>query len=426
MKKYHDLLVSGILGISIALVGSVVTIIANQTTATTSKIETSSNSTTIYLNSNSKTQSYLAKTAPEEQSATITNLDAVKMLNPNDGWAWGYEGGNFKLIKTNNGGQTWGRIDLPIEPPQFDAENNQGIVSVYFLDGQYGWISWSKSKNSSLTILRTKDGGQNWEELTASVPNTVAIVNKIEFVNPKRGWILCSSQYGLSGTQKFLFSTEDGGESWHNLTANNFLPYAGTLTDINFINDTDGWLTVGNPASANVFLLKTTDGGKTWSDKGKSIPIPKEDQNMDAVFVEAPIFSPPGNEEGILLVSFYTENKRHPVLYLTENSGETWTSIAMEKLVNSFVNRKGLPAFFLNTKEGWSFKEGVIYGTTNSGKTWTLIPSKTLSDALKKYPKIEQMEFVNRQVGWLILSSQDSSHSRLLKTTDGGITWIAQ
>jgi photosystem II stability/assembly factor-like uncharacterized protein len=215
---------------------------------------------------------------------------------------------------------------------------------------------------------------------------------------------------GLSGTQKFLFSTEDGGKSWHNLTANNFLPYAGTMTDIKFLNDTDGWLTVGNPASANIFLLKTTDGGKTWINKGKSMTIPKEYQKMDAVLVEAPIFSTPGNKEGILLVSFYSENKRHPVLYLTKNNGETWTPIPIKRLVNALVNEKGSPAFFLNVKDGWSLKEGVIYGTNNRGKTWTAIRSKSLSDALKKYPRIKQLEFINRQIGWLILSSQDGSH----------------
>ncbi|MEG3436675.1 hypothetical protein V0288_06040 [Pannus brasiliensis CCIBt3594] len=419
MKNSRNLLIFSLFGIGIALTANGATVIAVPTTDIP-RLEIPSRFTTIRTGRDAK---FPIETAREERSTTILQESRLKMLDPDNGWSWGYKEGNFQLQKTRDGGRTWQVVPLPVEPPRFNADSDGGTVAVNFPNRRDGWIGWIDPRKSSLIALATEDGGQRWKTATAPVPDTASIVNGIEFVNPNRGWVVLSSSYGVSGTRKFLLSTENGGKEWKDLTRDNFLPYAGTIVNLKFVNETDGWLTIGDPSSSAVRLWKTTDGGKTWGDRSGSLPIPPEYRAMSAFFVEAPVFSPPADRQGILPVTFYAGNQRHPVLYLTENRGETWIPIPMKRLENALVNGKGSPAFFLNASDGWTLKNGTLYRTGNSGKTWSVIPSRTLSSALKNYPRIEQMQFVNPQVGWLMVSSSDTDRSRLLKTTDGGVTW---
>jgi len=61
-----------------------------------------------------------------------------------------------------------------------------------------------------------------------------------------------------------LYSTSDGGQHWTKLSPGaNFKQ----ITDLSFVSSTTGWA-IGRQSNTSSFLLKTTDGGKTWT------PIP--------------------------------------------------------------------------------------------------------------------------------------------------------
>ena len=364
------------------------------------------------------------KSVAERDTATTRSLDALQALNPDTAWAWGYQQGSFTLLKTMSGGRDWHRIPLPLQPPHYDSENAQAAVSVYFLNERYGWIGWIDVQTSSLQLLKTADGGQHWQHADSPVPPNVTLIRKIEFVTPDTGWILYLSQSGLSGVNKFLYASQDGGNSWHSIMST--LPYPGTRVNIHFLNATDGWITIGNPASSNILLFRTTDGGKTWENMDKFLPVPKSYKKFNALSASSPVFSGPHNLAGIFSVNFYAENQHYPVLYHTGNGGETWSPIVMKGFANATVNRNGSPAIFINATDGWSLKNSNLYSTNNSGRTWRVMRSKSLKDVLDNYPTIRQLDFVTRQVGWILLESKDDGQSQLLKTTDGGSTWSAQ
>jgi hypothetical protein len=46
-----------------------------------------------------------------------------------------------------------------------------------------------------------------------------------------------------------------------------------------------------------------------------------------------------------------------------------------------------------------------------------------LTSNLKKYPKVVKMQFISSDVGWLLIETEDKKRSRLMMSTDGGVSW---
>jgi len=71
-------------------------------------------------------------------------------------------------------------------------------------------------------------------------------------VDMQRGWVTDGM---------VLYSTSDGGQHWTKL-------YPGAnfkqVADLSFVSSTTGWA-IGGQSNTSSFLLKTTDGGKTWT-----------------------------------------------------------------------------------------------------------------------------------------------------------------
>ncbi|GAH51227.1 unnamed protein product [marine sediment metagenome] len=79
---------------------------------------------------------------------------------------------------------------------------------------------------------------------------------------------------------------------------------------------------------------------------------------------------------------------------------------------------------FLNDKEGWDLNKDQVYRTTDRGQNWLpLKADNVLTDTLKNYPQLAQVQFISSKVGWLLLETTELKKSILLKTSDGGNTW---
>ncbi len=87
--------------------------------------------------------------------------------------------------------------------------------------------------------------------------NTLAWLHDVYFINETKGWIA-----GSGGT---LLATTDGGKNWKkiiNFTQDN-------LKQVYFSDENNGWLLCerniyNRGANASSYLLKTSDGGKSW------------------------------------------------------------------------------------------------------------------------------------------------------------------
>lgn len=98
-------------------------------------------------------------------------------------------------------------------------------------------------------IVKTTDCGFNWELLPSHVN---FFLNKIQFTDALTGYII-----GGDPTGGFLLKTLDAGRSWQLIdlhTPDKVIP-----TGMFFLSNTNGFI------SGESLFIKTTDGGKTWS-----------------------------------------------------------------------------------------------------------------------------------------------------------------
>ena len=87
-------------------------------------------------------------------------LYGIHFVDKNTGWA---VGGNYTVLKTDNGGSSWTVHDVP------GLDCWCYFRSVYFSDENTGWIVGGGEKG---VIYKTTDGGANWEtEMFNNVEN---------------------------------------------------------------------------------------------------------------------------------------------------------------------------------------------------------------------------------------------------------------
>jgi photosystem II stability/assembly factor-like uncharacterized protein len=79
-----------------------------------------------------------------------------------------------------------------------NSRTDKTLYNVDFRDSEEGYAVGAKG-----TILRTENGGTNWEVVKTNFPNTFLRVN---FADDKNGWIV-----GYSGT---ILRSSDKGKTW--------------------------------------------------------------------------------------------------------------------------------------------------------------------------------------------------------------------
>jgi photosystem II stability/assembly factor-like uncharacterized protein len=116
------------------------------------------------------------------------------------------------------------------------------------------------------TILATSDGGRTW----ARVWRGAQQLRDVDFVSASTGWALGDG---------ILLGTVDGGQHWRQLGQ----PRSGPLRRVHFSSRTEGWGVAGGTDHATegpmlprgaTTLVRTTDGGRSWSALG--VPAPPQ------------------------------------------------------------------------------------------------------------------------------------------------------
>jgi photosystem II stability/assembly factor-like uncharacterized protein len=174
------------------------------------------------------------------------------------GWILGTNG---SLLVTHDGGVTWQVQPLPITP---DARG--GISSPKFFDPQHGQIVAWASSSSSVVLLVTSDGGSTW--VVRSLPGEFQWLAG-NFVDANHGWAV-AGQGPISSEAAVdlpLYKTDDGGLTWVPVLTNIlFTSPEGPIGFFFFVDSNNGFaVRYDNRFSGFSQLLKTTDGGRTWT-----------------------------------------------------------------------------------------------------------------------------------------------------------------
>ncbi|NNE69257.1 MAG: hypothetical protein HKN29_02710 [Rhodothermales bacterium] len=135
--------------------------------------------------------------------------------------------------------------------------------------------------------------------------------------------------------------------------------------DVHFF-DQDTGIAVGGTSESlrgNAVVLRTTDGGSTWSRVYESV----KGSGISGEWGWKISF--PSPEVGFVSVEYASNNDGHPAKILkTTDAGVTWTALD----VTGSVSRAGLQGIGFRTEtEGWASGRGVTSYTADGGNTWT-------------------------------------------------------
>lgn len=283
----------------------------------------------------------------KQKSSTFAWFQDVYFLNETRGWIAGSGG---VLLSTTDGGKTW--------------ETRNGITEdtirqIYFSDESSGWLLcerniFSRGQNSPSYILKTADGGENWERIELVADERVRIV-KVFFDNKNNGYAI-----GESGA---FYNLPAGETQWKKRAS----PARYLLLDGVFTDAIHGVI-VGAGGS----ILFTEDAGSTW--------------NQSNVF---------GNAKGKFNSVFFSDQKNGWAagtggrIFQTTSGGKTWR----EQRSGSTKNLTDV--FFVSATTGWAIgEEGTLLQTTNGGNSWSAFNSKIKH-------RLEKIFFVGKR-GWIV------------------------
>ncbi len=134
------------------------------------------------------------------------------------------------LMRTEDGGETWNRIQLPTKYELFHLD---------FSGNSHGWIVGDKG-----VILASTDEGRTWRLQSSGVSRALF---DVRFRGKDDGYAV-----GGGGT---VLRTENGGATWHAVDTS----FNDTFKRVDFADDKNGWI-IGYSGR----ILQTNDRGKTW------------------------------------------------------------------------------------------------------------------------------------------------------------------
>jgi len=253
-------------------------------------------------------------------------LKSVFFVTPDIGWVSGDAG---TILVTRDGGTHW-EAQLGGDPAAADGH----IYSLRFIDGTHGWAAQHTSMAAKL--LRTTDGDR-WSQI-GTVPEHFTDL------------LFTSQRTGFYASGESLARTDDAGKTWqpagkcqaHITEGGLARDVTCGLQSISFATPTVGYAAGYGPVKDSFFLMKTTDGGHSWS---------------------VAVIGETGRADGIFFVdeqSGWVHTKEDHV-YETHDGGETWQGV---------VATGGERFRFADAEVGWAFRYSTLSYTTDGGKRW--------------------------------------------------------
>ncbi|MCL6494339.1 MAG: T9SS type A sorting domain-containing protein [Ignavibacterium sp.] len=335
-------------------------------------------------------------------SGVTGDLWGLQMLNDTLGWACGTAN---SLIKTTDGGQTWQRVFTP------------GYTSDYwwidFLNESYGFIA------ANGKVLRTIDGGQNWEIIQAGDSYPLFSIDVIDSLH------IAAAGYGGTGYPAKNIYSSNAGSTW----VNGGWVTTHEINCIKYINPDTGYIVM-----SEIGIYKTTNRGQEWVllnsipfsnigeyelqffkqdnigyNAGAAIKLYKADGNLDQwnrLIINDNFFD----------VFFTTETTGFVLsgaLYKTTDGGMNWNRVAN--------GPGGYDILFTDTLTGYIVNNNSsIYKTTDGGETWYL------TNTGGQVGNVRKIFFINPTTGWAVTIWSPVSNGKILKTTDRGENWFVQ
>jgi len=379
---------------------------------------------------------------PAPQAGQAVSLSWLDMLDETNGWGIDAQGA---ILRTSDGGTSW----KPAGPP---AGTYNGR-SFYVVDAGHAWAAalqvlpgsdgCERVANCHLgaTVWRTSDGGETWQSSQAWIPAqplarpagsagedspSSATAHNQYYLDPVTGWVLLEDWGTDTNILTVLARTTDGGQTLRELWRDEGI---GRYSGIVFLNKLTGYLGLdettffnrlsGVPAlkdyltgAERPYLLKTTNGGRTWDVYylPKPNPIPDDlkvlQETSERMLCGVDRLASIQAQAIVAEVVCRATGRFAPFMfyYLSSDGGTTWHSWVASGNES-----------FLNSRVGWRLAySGEFQQTGDGGRDWTTIATLPWREA--------RFDIVNEQTGWALVGGADGQ-AVLMHTVDGGHHW---
>lgn len=249
------------------------------------------------------------------------DLTAVWFFDGQRGLA--LSGGEW-LLETTDGGRSWSRRSLT---------DGAGSGRFQFVSAEVGWLSRASG------ISKTSDGGKTWWQPLTDLD--MSNITDFHFVDDQLGWALTASG---------VVRTLDGGGTWqHVYSADHW------MRGVRFIDAQVGVM-VGSYGA----VLRTTDGGETWTVRPSGVP----NHLMKVTFVDA-LNGWAVGEGGVMI--------------RTTDAGLSWSRVPVPLPLQSPAYTVLQDVLFADPLHGWAVgSAGVVLATADGGETWSWQASGTV------------------------------------------------
>lgn len=374
--------------------------------------ETASEASTFEPAAGTSEAGQVVETPPAPAEGFSQSLRYVKMVDEAAAWA----AAPGAAYRSTDGGLHWFAFQFGSEEAISEA--------LYAADANHAWVAERPDPDEwhRVAVWRTADGGQSWLPVTLHVPTVVDQV-AMDFDSEQDGWLLTSSGPAAGLMEKSLFHTTDGGVSWQlvvcGCSGDEFVPTTGWMygglytTGMAFRDATTGWVTGQYHGGDPLQVLRTDDGGLTWTTE--ELPLPAAMQTISYGNGISPIFFGQERDEGLLPVHYRADEDHRIVFYSTEDGGETW-QILGELDSDGCSTGGGLECLVAadDLSHFWlPFRDGRLRLTSDGGRTW--------EEVQLDWP-LAALSFGSAAHGLGL--AQDGKEQILVRTADGGRTWV--
>jgi hypothetical protein len=324
------------------------------------------------------------------------------------------------LEYSGSGGAAWQKIgDVASIAGGLPAATGGWILaSVYFLNATDGWAGFDTAgQTAQVAVSRTTDGGATWTYTqlpTKAFTTTVPTLSQLRFTSPLSGWaVLNTYSSGCVLGNAELLRTSDGGVTWSTVGA---LP-AGCGW-VAFVGPKDGWFTREGAVThggSGPWMWSTSSGGDTW----QPATISPTSCASQAFLSPASAF-PPSDQNAVVDAAGNAATVGCGGVLSSSNLGKTWSLHRGPLASSSAQLAAGSPTNWIEVDASAATGDNVAT-TNDAGKTWhraTIAigaPNSSSAEGLALSP--------SGQDAWLTLRLPQAGYTRLFVGTSADASW---
>jgi photosystem II stability/assembly factor-like uncharacterized protein len=341
------------------------------------------------------------------------SVPGFHMVTADKGWAIGRPtgpaGASEAILRTDDGGRQWQNVTPP-------GSRSDARRTAAFLDADHAWVAVSPEVQGppttlTMTIYRTADRARTWQSAQVVIPDGTG-AGQLHFVDTQHGWLIAATNNGDA-----IYRTADGGIHW---TVASLMPFhagGGPLDQA-----PDGSLPNNEPAPP--------------ADAGSQGPFCRLDPFFGLSFKNASTGWAFGNCMGVNATYFFVTHDGgkvwvpQPLTYPAGYPGpcQCWTNVTNPvftsprdgwftvSLSTAITTCATTPQGGNGCSTNTTPKLIVLYSTRDGGNTWqpTMLPASS-----------GRVAFADTGHGWFAGKTPQNLFDHLWMTADGGRTWTA-